>query len=203
MIVDDHPIVIQGMKMMLAAEKSFHISATFLEGAGLVQHIKHHAPDIILLDVSLPDFSGIELCSEIKKALPETAVLMFSNRSERSIILQSLQNGASGYILKNASMAELRACILGAVSGQVVFCGEVLKIMQKPSAREISPIPRLTKREKEILLHLSQGLTSNQIAEKLFLSPLTVDTHRKNLHQKFGTHNSTEMIRVALEFGLV
>lgn len=203
MIVDDHPIVIQGIKMMLAAERSFHISATFLEGAGLVEHIRNHPPDLILLDVSLPDCSGTELCTEVKKVRPDTAVLMFSNRSERSIILQSLQNGASGYLLKNASLEELRECILGAVSGKVVFCREVLKIMQKPSAREISPIPRLTRREKEILLHLSHGLTSNQIAEKLFLSPLTVDTHRKNLHQKFGTHNSTELIRVAIESGLV
>lgn len=202
-IVDDHPIVIQGLKMMLENEKYFHIAATFNDGAGLRNFIKTNEADIVLLDITLPDSNGIELCAEIKKMRPETSVIMLSNRSERSIIMQCIQNGASGYLLKNATIDELHKCIRGALSGDIVFCNEVKEIISKPSQNELSGIPRLTKREKEILKLLTEGKTSVAIAEELFLSPLTVDTHRKNIIQKFGVKNVAELINVAVQNNLV
>ena len=200
-IVDDHPIVIQGLKMMLENQKFFHIAATFNDGAGIRNFIATNEADIVLLDITLPDANGIELCAEIKKKSPQTSVIMLSNRSERSIIMQCLQNGASGYLLKNATIEELSSCIRGALSGNIVFCNEVREIISKPSYNELSGIPRLTKREKEILKLLTEGKTSIAIAEELFLSPLTVDTHRKNIMQKLAVKNSAGLVKYAMERG--
>ncbi|UCA59581.1 response regulator transcription factor [Chryseobacterium rhizoplanae] len=201
-IVDDHPIVIEGLKMMLKSQPSFNILETFISGSEIIRFIGRNKVDIILLDIALPDANGTELCREIKKISPETSVIMFSNRSERSIIMQAIQNGASGYLLKNTSIEELVICIQGALSGDIVFCNETKQIIIRPSQNDI-PIPRLTKREKQILHLVAQGKTSNMIAEELFLSPLTVDTHRKNLLQKFQAKNSTELVNQAIEYNLI
>ncbi len=120
-IVDDHPIVIEGLKMMLKSQPSFNILETFISGSEIIRFIGRNKVDIILLDIALPDANGTELCREIKKISPETSVIMFSNRSERSIIMQAIQNGASGYLLKNTSIEELVICIQGALSGDIVF----------------------------------------------------------------------------------
>lgn len=202
-IVDDHPIVIEGLKIMLNDQPLFHILETFTKGSEVINFIKSNEVDILLLDITLPDISGIQLCEEIKKISPETSVIMFSNRSERSIIMQCIQNGANGYLLKNVSMEELMDCFKGALSGNIVFCSETKEIISKPSQQEFSAIPRLTKREKEILQFLAQGKTSIQIAEELFLSPLTIDTHRKNLLQKFGAKNSVEVVNIALKHNII
>lgn len=202
-IVDDHPIVIQGLKMMLESEKYFVIAATFVDGGGLLSYLKTNTPDIILLDITLPDTNGIELCREIKKTAADTSIIMLSNRSERSIIMQCIQNGASGYLLKNASVDELTSSIREVLSGNIVFSKEVREIINKPSQTELAGIPRLTKRETEILKLLTQGKTSINIAEALYLSPLTVDTHRKNIIQKFKVKNVAELINVALQNNLI
>ncbi|WP_185269378.1 response regulator transcription factor [Chryseobacterium bernardetii] len=201
-IVDDHPIIIEGLKMMLKSQPFFNIPETFTSGSEIIRFLDSNKVDIILLDITLPDVNGTELCREIKKKSPATSVIMFSNRSERSIIMQSIQNGASGYLLKNTSIEELVICIQGALSGDIVFCNETKQIISKPPQND-QPIPRLTKREKQILHLVAQGKTSNMIAEELFLSPLTVDTHRKNLLQKFHAKNSTELVNQAIEYNLI
>lgn len=201
-IVDDHPIVIEGLKMMLKNQSFFNISESFTSASEITQYVKSNIVDIILLDITLPDANGIELCKDIKKISPDTSVIMFSNRSERSIIMQCIQNGASGYLLKNTSIEELIECTKGALSGNIVFCNETKQIISKPSQSELS-LPRLTKREKQILKLVAQGKTSSMIAEELFLSPLTVDTHRKNLLQKFQAKNSTELITIALQQNMI
>lgn len=201
-IVDDHPIVIEGLKMMLKNEPSLSISKSFTLGNEVIDFIKTNDVDIILLDITLPDANGINLCKEIKKSSPGISVIMFSNRAERSIVMQCVQNGASGYLLKNTSIDELVACIKGALSGDIVFCNEIKQIISKPSQNDIT-VPRLTKREMQILKLLALGKTSGIIAEELFLSPLTVDTHRKNLLQKFQAKNSTELISLALQQNLI
>lgn len=197
-IVDDHPIVIEGLRMMLNSQPFFNVAGSFASGTETINFVRSEMSDIILLDITLPDANGTELCREIKKISPNTSVIMFSNRSERSIIMQSIQNGASGYLLKNTSIDELVICIRGALSGDIVFCNETKLIISRPSQNEV-PAPRLTKREKQILQMVAQGKTSNRIAEELFLSPLTVDTHRKNLLQKFQAKNSTELINRAVQ----
>lgn len=196
-IVDDHPIVIQGLKQLLSNEKDIRIAAFFVDGNGIISYIKNNEVDVVLLDITLPDSNGIELCKEIKDISPNTSVLMLSNRSERSMIMQSLQNGASGYLLKNASLEELTSCIKQVIFGNIVFCSEVREIISKPVKNEFQGLPKLTKRETQILKMLAEGKTSNKIAEELFLSVLTIDTHRKNILQKCKAKNVAELVTIA------
>lgn len=202
-IVDDHPIVIEGLKIMLSDKPFFQISETFTNGSEVIKFVKTNEVDIVLLDICLPDISGIQLCEEIKKISPNTSVIMFSNRSERSIIMQCIQNGASGYLLKNVSIEELMECFQGALSGNIVFCNETKNIISKPSPQQLTTTPRLTKREKQILQFLAKGKTSNEIANELCLSSLTVDTHRKNLLNKFGAKNSAELVNMAIQQNMI
>ncbi len=198
-IVDDHPIVIEGLKTLLANEDHLDIIGGFCLGAELLTYIGHHSLDLVLLDVTLPDISGIELCLKIKEVSMSTRILILSNHTERSIIMQAIQNGASGYLLKNSSIDELRHCIAEALKGNICYSKEVMEIISRPDKNELQGIPRLTRREKEILTLIAAGKTSQIIAQELFLSPLTVDTHRKNLIQKFGVKNVAELIMAAAQ----
>ncbi|NML21639.1 response regulator transcription factor [Pseudoflavitalea sp. G-6-1-2] len=202
-IVDDHPVVIEGLQRLLNSRDYLDVAGTFTSGNAFLQHLKGNKIDIVLLDISLPDINGMELCKEIKKRSPGTSVLVLSNHSERSIIMQMLQNGASGYLLKNASADELLNCINEALNGQISFSNEIKQIIARPSAHELKEVPQLTRREKEILHLISDGLTTPQIAEKLSLSQLTIETHRRNLLQKFDVNNVAALIKVAVQQGLV
>ena len=202
-IVDDHPVVIEGLLKLLDHTDHLRVAGCFTTGAAFIEFMKTSKVDIVLLDISLPDKNGMDLCKEIKMTSPATCVLVLSNHSERSIIMQVLQNGASGYLLKNASSAELTACIREALSGQITFSKEVKEIIARPSAHELKGIPQLTKREKEILHLISEGVTTTGIAEQLSLSPLTIETHRRNLLQKFEVKNVAALIRIAVQQGLI
>lgn len=202
-IVDDHPIVLEGLQKLLHNVPGFDIAGTFATGAELTDFIKDNKVDILLLDISLPDISGIELCKTVKRISPATHVLALSNHSERSLILQMLQHGATGYLLKNVSAEELVTCIGEAREGLITFSKAVKEIMARPSVSDLEGAPQLTKREKEVLHHIAEGKTTTQIAEELNLSPLTVETHRKNLIQKFQVPNVAALIKVALQSGLI
>jgi DNA-binding NarL/FixJ family response regulator len=130
-------------------------------------------------------------------------VLAFSNHNERSTIMRMLQNGASGYLLKNAGADEVVGCINEALNGQIALSREAKEIMAKPTARDLQVLPALTKREKEILKLVADGQTSASIAGQLHVSPLTVETHRRNLMQKFNVKSMTAAVKVAMENGLM
>jgi DNA-binding NarL/FixJ family response regulator len=204
-IVDDHPIVIEGLQKILASDFNVNEVREFTSGNDFITYLKEHKAfiDVVLLDITLPDKSGIEICKEVKTLSPSTSVLAFSNHNERSIIMQMLHNGASGYLLKNSSSAELKACINEALDGQITFSKEVKKIIAHPSMNEFKTIPPLTKREKEILRMIADGKTSIEIAEELFVSPLTIETHRRNLMQKFDVKNVAALIKIATQQKLI
>lgn len=202
-IVDDHPLVIEGLKAVLKEESPLNNILSFTLGETFLTYFKKTPVDIVLLDISLPDANGIQICKEVKKLSPETIVLGLSNQAERSIILQMLQNGANGYLLKNASAEEILECIGKAQDGEIAFSIEVKKIMSKPSLQDLRAIPSLTKREKEILKLVADGKTSQQIAEILFLSPLTVDTHRRNMLHRMQVKNIAELIKLVTEYKLL
>ena len=193
-IVEDHPIVVEGLKNMLEKEPGLSVTGIFEGTDGLIAHIAEKAVDIVLLDISLPETSGLEVCKLLKLKFPDLVILILSNHTERSMIMQAIQNGAKGYLLKNASVQEIISAILGAIQGQVYYSKEVQEIIAQPSKRDLMGAAPITKREKQILLMIAEGKTSVQIAQELFLSNLTVDTHRKNMLQKFGVKNTAELI---------
>jgi len=198
-VVDDHPIVIQGIVSLINNLENMHVVGSFKSGGALISFLNNNEIDIILLDIMLPDVNGIELCAQVKKLSPKTVVIAISNHTERSIIMQILQNGASGYILKNASVEELKNGIETALRGELAFSREVIEIIAKPSVNDLKGRPKFTKREKQILQLIAQGKTTAGIADELFLSPLTVETHRRNMMQKLAVKNSIELINIATE----
>lgn len=198
-IVDDHSLILEGLMTLLGKIPSYEVTATFTKGAALLSYLEEEPVDIILLDVSLPDINGIDLCLEIKRLAPNAIVLGLSNHTERSIILQLLQNGASGYLLKDIDIEELKYCLDMAVKKQMVFSRAVHAIIANPAQGDLPLLPKLTKRETEILKLIAQGKTSIQIGKELFLSPLTIETHRKRMMSKFKTKNMMSLIRIATE----
>jgi DNA-binding NarL/FixJ family response regulator len=198
-IVDDHPIVMEGLQKILIQAYHYVSTICFTTGNDFLNYLtkKEIAPDIVLLDITLPDISGIQLCKEIKMLHQDICVLAFSNHNERGTIMKMLQQGANGYMLKNAAADEVVECINEAIKGNIAFTKEVREIMSKPTLDDFKAIPILTKREKEILNMIADGKTSTTIAEKLHLSPNTIETHRRNLMQKFKVNNVAEMIKVA------
>jgi len=202
-IVDDHPIVVQGLQMILTNNSDINVTGCFTSGSDFIEFLKNNEVDIVLLDIMLPDSNGMDLCKEIKSVSPNTCVLALSNHSERSIVMQMLQNGASGYLLKNVSVQELTNCIYEALNGEVAFSKAVKEILARPSANDLKGIPQLTKREKEVLQLIAEGKTTALMAKHLFVSPLTIETHRRNLLQKFEVKNVASLIKIAADHGLL
>src|SRR5690606_6735623 len=176
-IIDDHPIVLQGFSHILQSEKHIELLESFTSAKEGIAFLRERPVDVVLLDINMPDMNGIEACEKISKSHPECKVIAISNNNENSIIQRMLQSGASGYVLKNASADELVQCIRDAVEGRMALSEDVKVILQ--SAKSGS-LPKITRRETEILQLLAQGMTSPEIAEKMFVSPLTIETHRRN-----------------------
>lgn len=201
-IIDDHPMVIAGIQSLLAGSAIVEISGAATDGHHALEALQHSDAEVALTDINLGDMNGIELCSMLKKAKPGLKILGLSTFKERSYITRMLEAGASGYLLKNATREELEEGITAAWRGRMFMSAEVTEVMTSPAAKS-SPIPLLTAREKEVLALIAEGLTNQEIASQLFVSPLTVDSHRKNLLAKFEVKNTAQMVKVALEHRLL
>ena len=195
-IIDDHPMVIEGISMFLSKSDKFQVVASFTNGLEVLEFAKTNTIDLILLDVFMPDINGIDLCKLIKLNHPEIVILGMSSQSERSLVMQFIQNGANGYLLKNASKEEFFDCIEKAMVGEIVFSNEVKLIISKPEISDFKKLPTLTRREKEILDLIIKGKNSQEIADNLFLSFLTVQTHRRNIMTKLEVKNIAELINI-------
>ncbi|WP_057939732.1 response regulator transcription factor [Algoriphagus resistens] len=195
-IVDDHPIVIEGLRSLFTSEPNIEEVHSFATGAALLAFLAGHNPDIVLLDIELPDGSGVDFCKKVKMIKPGTVVIGLSNKAERSTVVHLLQNGASGFLLKSAPAEDILNSIEVALRGEVVMGMEVRKIVFSSTDRQF---PSLTKRERQLMKLLAEGKTTAIIAEELFLSRFTVDTYRKNLLQKFGVKNTTELVTLLLK----
>jgi DNA-binding NarL/FixJ family response regulator len=196
-IIDDHPIVIEGFSMLIVDSDLFRIVASFNNGLSVLDYVDLDKIDIILLDVFLPDINGIDLCKIIKEKYPKIVVLGMSSQSERSLVIQMIQNGANGYLLKSASSKEFYQCIEKAIAGEIVFSQEVAAIISKPDVSDFKKLPSLTKREKEILNLIAAGKSTKEMADSLFLSFLTVQNHRKNILTKLQVKNVAQLLAVA------
>lgn len=200
-IVDDHPMVIEGIKMLLAHARDLQVSGTASDAYQALEMIRSDPPDVVLVDINLPEISGIDLCHRIKSQFPSVRVLGISTFHERSYITRMMEAGASGYLLKNASQEELEEAIQMVAKGRTYLSMEMMDMLTRQDPKP--GIPLLTTREKEVLALIADGFTNPEIASKLFISQLTVDSHRKNLLAKFGVKNTAAMVKFALEWGLL
>lgn len=202
-IVDDHPIVIEGLKSVIERLKDHQVAGMAHNAIDAINCLKKVQVDVLLLDINLPDISGIDLCKKVRKEFPAVKILGISTFSERSYISRMVQNGAHGYLIKSASQEEIADAIASVMQGKLYMSLNMEHLLRPLSVVATDRLPELTKREKEVLLHIAEGLTNNQIAAKLFVSPSTVDTHRKNMLTKLQVNNTAALIRLAVENGLV
>lgn len=201
LIVDDHPMVLEGMKALLSNFDYMNVIGTATNAFETMDKLKNQQVDIVIADINLPEVSGIELTARIKKEYPTIKVLAMSTFKERSYISQMIKNGASGYLVKSASKDEIEAAIQSASEGKLYLSLDINSIDLNP---EMAPdVPVVSRREKEVLQLIVDGLTNPQIADKLFISLHTVDSHRKNLLAKFNVNNTASLIRVAIKNNLV
>ncbi|MDM1296688.1 response regulator transcription factor [Sphingobacterium sp. N143] len=201
-LVDDHPIVLEGLRSLFVKYEVPYYLLCFENGKSILSFLDKNTVDIVLLDIVLPDVNGIDICKTIKTQYPATIVIALSNQAEQSTILQILQQGASGFILKDSPAEEILTGIYSALQGEVVLSSNVRQIMTTPTT-SAHPLPSLTKREKQLLQLLAQGKTTKVIADELFLSKLTVDTYRKNLLQKFAVKNIAELLVLLVEHKMI
>ncbi|MEH6681256.1 MAG: response regulator transcription factor [Sediminicola sp.] len=202
-IVDDHPMVLEGLRSLLGDDESIRISACFTNATETLAYLEGNRVDVILLDVNLPDINGVEMGKMVRERHPAIKILGLSTYSEPSIINQMIKNGAKGYLLKNATADELVNAITQIYNGHFYFGSEVQKILADSVSQEGKDTPKLTRREKHILQLIADGKTTNAIAEELFISPLTVETHRRNLMQKMEVSNAAALVKVAIEKSLL
>lgn len=198
-ITDDHYMVIEGIHSLLQHEKDIELVGHAMNASSCLAYLEKNLPDVILMDISMPDKSGIDLCKEVKEKYSSVFVIGLSTFNQQSFIQRMMDNGASGYVLKNATQDELVEAITTVVKGKTFLSHEAAQSLRKKN----TGAPILTSREKEVLELIAEGLTNNEIAQKLFISVSTVDTHRKNLLAKFEAKNIASLIKVAMQFQLI
>ena len=199
-IVDDHYMVIEGIRSLLQHESNVIWSGYARNAAICLAELRNQQPDVILMDINLPDKSGIDLCKEVKTLYPAIKIIGLSTFNQQSFIKKMLESGASGYILKNATKLEILTALEYVMKGGTYLNREV---SQQLKQKTNIPFAILTRREKEILELIAEGLTNVEIADRLFLSSTTIDTHRKNLLLKIGAKNSAAMVKLAIEHNLL
>lgn len=199
-IVDDHYMVIEGIRSILQHEKRIEWVGHAMNAASCMAFLKQQLPDIILMDINLPDKSGIDLCKEVKEMYPSVLIIGLSTFNQQSFIQKMIDNGASGYVLKNATERELMEGIETVLKGKVYLTHEVAQSLHR---NQDASAPVLTRREKEVIELIAEGLTNNEIAARLFVSSATIDTHRKNLLLKMNAKNTAELVKLAVVKGLI
>jgi DNA-binding NarL/FixJ family response regulator len=198
-IVDDHYMVIAGIREILQNEKDVEWIGHAMTAASCLAFLQQQQPDVMFMDINLPDTSGMELCKEVKEKYPSVLIIGLSTFNQQPFIKKMMDNGASGYVLKNATQDELMEAISVVLEGKQYLSFEAGQTLSRTKNNNIV----ITRREKEVLSLIAEGMTNNEIATKLFLSSTTVDTHRKNLLAKLDVKNTAALVRVAIRQNLI
>ena len=209
LLVDDHAVVRSGLRMLLSAEPDVEIVGEASTAAEAMQTASAVKPDVILMDIGLPDLSGIDATREIKKKLPEIAIVALTIHEDEEYFFKMLEAGASGYVPKRAAPEELLIAIRAAAAGQVYLYPSLAKLLvndylnQDHPAEEKANIDGLTEREHEVLTYLAEGANNDKIAAELIISPKTVERHRENIMRKLNMHSRAELVRYAIRKGII
>ena len=205
-IIDDHKMVIEGLELLLQNNKTIKVVGTATSGEEGIKTLPKINPDVLLLDINMPGINGIDTCKALLKELPNLKVVAISMHKESSLIKMMLSNGAKGYVLKNAGQDEVIKAIETVYSGKMYLDQTVNEIvvnsMVNNSKKKQSPFPSISRREKEVLHLILDECTTQEIADKLFISFGTVETHRRNMLIKLGAKNTAGLVRIALEYEL-
>jgi DNA-binding NarL/FixJ family response regulator len=205
-IIDDHAVVLDGLKTMLNAFEKLEVVYTTQSGHQLLEYFQSDAPEVLLMDIQMPEINGIDLCKQITKQHPSVKVIAFTSFDDSNYVKQIFRSGAKGYLLKNSDKQTILKAIETVMHDEEYMDDAIKKILLQESItghrRSIFEVP-LTKREKEILKLIADGLSSQEIADKLFISLRTVETHRLNLNQKLDVKNTAGLVKEAIKRGLI
>ncbi len=194
-------MVIEGIRSLLQNEKNIEWMGHAMNANSCLAFLQQQQPEVLLMDINLPDKNGIDLCKEVKDKYPSIFIIGLSTYNQQSFIEKMLVNGASGYVLKNATQQELMEAIETVIKGKQFLSFDAALALRKPDTENNLPV--LTRREKEVLGLIAEGMTNHEIAQKLFISTSTVDTHRKNLLTKFDAKNTASLIRMAAQMQII
>ncbi|WP_297332870.1 response regulator transcription factor [Flavobacterium sp.] len=194
-IAEDHQSLIDGIKVFLEYEDDITVVGEANDGERLLELVSLKKPDVVLTDIRMPKMDGITATRIIKKEIPDCKVIAFSMFEQDEAISQMQEAGASGYIMKNASLKTVMAAIRGVMSGEIFFDDSIKMKTEKPKGQDIP----LSKREMEIVKLVGEGKTSQEIADMLFIEKSTVDTHRKNILKKLNLQGKSELLRYSME----
>jgi two-component system, NarL family, response regulator NreC len=207
LICDDHTLFVEGLKAMLRNEPSLEIVGEARDGRQAVEQVKHLKPDVLLMDVSMPDMNGFDATRQVHNFDPTVKVLILTMHDEEELVARCLEAGAAGYIIKDAPASQLLYAIEMVQKGERYLSPVVLKkVMEtyvKNTNRPQTSYDRLSPREREVLKLLAEGLSVKEIATRLDLSVKTVDAHKTNLMKKIGVHDRAELIKYAIQKKLI
>jgi DNA-binding NarL/FixJ family response regulator len=210
-IIDDHPLFREGLKTIISRDDRFKVVGEAGSGHEGLEMTKRLKPNLVIVDISLPDQSGIQLTRELRQLLSETKILIVSMHSKIDYIAEAFQAGATGYVVKESASERLLQGLKSVAKGDYYLDSSVShavveNLMKSPlKAAKITDADyaTLTPREQEVMRFLAEGLSSKAVAEKLFISPKTVENHRANIMNKLGLHSTIELVRYAAKLGLI
>jgi len=207
LIADDHKILRQGIRSLLAPQPDFEVVGETTDGPETLKETFKLKPDVVLMDIGMPNLNGFEATRQIKKKLPEVKVLILTMYQDDEYVLQALQSGASGYVLKDVAVEELVTAIRAVNNDQYYLSPSISRTvidayLRKTEKGEREPSELLTAREREIVQLIAEGYTNKEIAAKLFISVKTVDAHRSHIMEKLDIHEVARLVKYAIRKGL-
>jgi DNA-binding NarL/FixJ family response regulator len=205
-IADDHAIVRGGLRTLLEAG-GCRILAEESDGLAAAQAVEKHKPEVLFLDLNLPKMHGLEVLKQVKASSPRTRVIILSMHNDEPYVIEALRGGASAYVLKGCESNEIESALREVLAGRRYLSAPLsewaISVLTSKGSDVADPLANLTHREREVLHMAAEGMTTTEIAEKLFISPRTCETHRANLMGKLGLETQTDLVRFAIRKGLV
>jgi DNA-binding NarL/FixJ family response regulator len=207
LLADNHTLVRAGLRALLQNIEGIEVVAEAGDGHEALHLIEVHQPDVVLMDIAMPKMNGLEATSRVVKECPNVRVMILSMHANEEYVLQSLRRGAMGYVLKDAAISELQLALRAISQGETYLSPEVSKHVIGDYLRRVGDesncVEQLTSRQREILQLIAEGRTTKEIAEVLYISVKTVETHRMQLMKRLGIHDVAGLVRYALRIGLV
>jgi DNA-binding NarL/FixJ family response regulator len=207
LVADDHGVVREGIQRVLESEPDIKVCAEAADGHEVLEQVEKHAPDILILDISMPRLSGLETLERVRARYPAVKTVLLSFRADAPLIRSAVALGADGYLLKNANTDEILVAIREIVRGGCYFsppvAREIVQQMREPARKGDEPFTQLSTREREVLRLIAEGLSAKEIAGRLGISAKTVEAHRTSLMRKLGVRKATELVRYAVRHGLI